>query len=329
MNKQGEKYFLNWDEAFNSTAAQVGGKGHNLARLHRYGFQIPAGGVLTSMVYRDFLESNGLSDHIFAVASIKAESVLDPAIEKILKEIRENISNGQVPEICIQELSKQLKFLKLADKPVAVRSSATAEDSAKASFAGVHESFLNIRGLANIIKAIKDCYGSLWTPSAVAYRRKMGYPDDKVAAAVVIMELIPAAASGVSFSCDPHSGRSDLMTMNANFGLGESVVSGSIEPDEYVLHSISTLPEIIDRKIGSKKQYTRLKPESGTELVSTGEETKNRQVLEEGRIIELGLLTLRVYESLGEGTVNQDIEWVFDGKQFFIVQARRWLPKPP
>jgi len=114
-DKQCEKYFLNWDEAFNSTAAQVGGKGHNLARLHRYGFQIPAGGVLTSMVYRDFLESNGLSDHIFAVASIKAESVLDPAIEKTLTEIREKISNGQISEICIQDLSRQLTFLKLVD----------------------------------------------------------------------------------------------------------------------------------------------------------------------------------------------------------------------
>ena len=330
MNTSDEKYFLNWDEAFNSTAAQVGGKGYNLARLHRYGFQVSIGGVLTSRVYRDFLEFNGLSDSINVFASIKAESVLDPSLEKTLTEIREKISNGQLPEICVQELSKELTSLKLVDKPVAVRSSATAEDSAKASFAGVHESFLNIRGLANIIKAIKDCYASLWTPRAVAYRRKMGFLDDKVAAAVVIMELIPAAASGVSFSCDPHSGRSDLMTMNANFGLGESVVSGIIEPDEYVLHSISTIPEIIYRKIGSKKQYTRLKPESGTEFVSTGEETKNRQVLEEGRIIELGLLTLRVYESLGEGTINQDIEWVFDGKQFFIVQARPVtnLPEP-
>jgi len=320
MNKQCEKYFLNWDEAFNSTAAQVGGKGHNLARLHRYGFQIPAGGVLTSMVYRDFLESNGLSDHIFAVASIKAESVLDPAIEKTLTEIREKISNGQISEICIQDLSRQLTFLKLVDKPVAVRSSATAEDSLKASFAGVHESFLNIKGLENIIKAIKDCYASLWTPRAVAYRRKMGLTDDEVAASVVIMELVPAVASGVAFSCDPRTGRRDRIAISANFGLGESVVSGAVEPDEYLLDSRILLPKILGKKIGSKKQYTRSRSENGTELVSSG--INKQQVLNDSRITELGLLTLRVYEALGSGIVHQDMEWAFDGSKFVVLQAR-------
>ena len=320
MNETGEKYFLNWDEAFNATAAQVGGKGYNLARLHRYGFQIPAGGVLTSRVYRDFLESNRVSDHINVVALIKAESVLDPAIEKTLTEIREKISNGQVPEICIQELSKQLTSLKLADKPVAVRSSATAEDSATASFAGVHESFLNIKGLENIIKAIKGCYASLWTPRAVVYRRKMGLTDDEVAAAVVIMELVPALSSGVAFSCDPRTGRRDRIAINANFGLGESVVSGAVEPDEYLLGSKILLPKILGKKIGSKKQCTRSRSGNGTELVSSG--VNKLQVLDDSRITELGLLTLRVYEALGSGIVHQDMEWAFDGNKFVVLQAR-------
>ena len=324
MNTSVEKYFMNWNEAFNSTAAQVGGKGHNLARLHRYGFQVPAGGVLTSRVYRDFLESNGLSDHINAVASIKAESVLDPAIEKTLTEIREKISNGQVPEICIQELSKQLTFLKLVDKPVAVRSSATAEDSAKASFAGVHESFLNIKGLENIIKAIKGCYASLWTPRAVAYRRKMGLTDDEVAAAVVIMELVPAVASGVAFSCDPRTGRRDRIAISANFGLGESVVSGAIDPDEYLLQPMAALPEIVENKIGSKKKYTRLVQSGGTELVSAGSEENGdkRPVLNDNQIIELGSLTLRVFEALGKGVVNQDMEWALRWKKVSCTASK-------
>jgi phosphoenolpyruvate synthase/pyruvate phosphate dikinase len=224
MNTEDVKYLMNWDEAFKSTTAEVGGKGYNLARLQRYGFQVPAGGVLTSRVYWHFLEWNGLSDTIHAAASIK--DVLDNAVEKLFTEIREKISNGQLPEIYIQELSKQLTSLKFVDKPVAV----------------------------------------------------------------VIMELIPAEAAGVALSCDPLTGRRDRIVITANFGLGESVVCGIIEPDEYVLHSISTLPEIISRKIGGNKKYTRLKPESGTELVSTDEETKNMQVMEEGRIIELGML---------------------------------------
>ena len=222
--------------------------------------------------------------------------------------------------------------MKLLDKPVAVRSSATAEDSSKASFAGIHESFLNLTGQEHIEQAIKDCYASLWTPRAVAYRRKMGFGDQDVALAVVIMELIPAVAAGVAFSCDPLTGRRDRVAISANFGLGESVVSGAVEPDEYLLDTTTAIPQILEKKNGSKKQFTRLKPEGGTELVNTivRESTESQFVLNDDLITELGLLTLRIHESLGGGTVNQDIEWAFDGKQFFIVQARPVtnLPEP-
>jgi len=316
-----EIYFLNWEESANSDPAEVGGKGYNLGRLHRYGFQVPAGGVLTSRVYRDFLETNDLLGPIHAVFSIRAEDVLDTAIEIKLSEIRKKIEEGKLSELSIKELSANLTYLNLVDKPVAVRSSATAEDSATASFAGVHESFLNMIGLSNIIKAIKGCYASLWTPRAVAYRRKMGFPDDKVAAAVVIMELIPAAAAGVAFSCDPCTGRHDRIAISANFGLGESVVSGSVEPDEYLLDPRILIPKILTKKIGSKKQCTRSKSGNGTELVSPGD-SANKQVLDDSRITELGLLTLRVYEALGSGIVHQDMEWAFDGNRFFVLQAR-------
>lgn len=331
VDKPVEKYFLNWEEAVSSALTEVGGKGQNLSRLHRYGFPVPIGGVLTSRAYWDFLQYNGLSDSIRAAASIKAEAVLEPANEKILAEIRRKIIDGQVPEIIIQELAEKLADMELFDKPVAVRSSATAEDSAAASFAGIHESFLNVLGLPHIIKAIKRCYASLWTTRAVAYRRKMGFGDEKVAASVVIMELVPSVAAGVAFSCDPLTGRRDLLTMSANFGLGESVVSGAVKPDEYLLDITMELPEIIKKKTGSKKQYTRVRSGGGTELVvSSGEFTADEQVLNDHQIIELGLLTLRVYEALGSGIVHQDIEWAYDGKKFFVLQARPAtnLPEP-
>ncbi|MCX9010604.1 MAG: PEP-utilizing enzyme [Candidatus Methanoperedens sp.] len=316
-----EQYFLNWEEAFNSIAVEVGGKGLNLGRLHRYGFPVPAGGVLTSRVYRDFLEYNKLEESIHAASGIRAELVNDPANEKVLEGIRRKINEGQIPGTVQQELAKQLEGMKLLEKPVAVRSSATAEDSATASFAGVHDSFLNIRGLENIINAIKGCYASLWTPRAVAYRRKMGFPDEKVAAAVVIMELIPAAAAGVAFSCDPRTGRRDRIAISANFGLGESVVGGSVEPDEYLLDPRILLPKILTKKIGSKKQYTKPRSGNGTELVGSGD-CASKQVLDDSRITELGLLTLRVHEALGSGIVHQDMEWAFDGNRFFVLQAR-------
>ncbi|MCX9088364.1 MAG: PEP-utilizing enzyme [Candidatus Methanoperedens sp.] len=324
MSEKKEKYFLNWEESANSCPAEVGGKGLNLGRLHRYGFSVPGGGVLTSPAYRDFLQFNNLTGSINAACDIRAELVNDPVNEKNLEEIRRNINEGQVPVTVRQELAKQLEGTKLLEKPVAVRSSATAEDSATASFAGVHESFLNIMGIENIVKAIKGCYASLWTPRAVAYRRKMGLTDDEVAAAVVIMELVPAVASGVAFSCDPLTGRCDRIAISANFGLGESVVSGAIDPDEYLLQPMAELPEIVENKIGSKKKYTRLVQSGGTELVSAGsqENSDKRPVLNDNQIIEMGSLTLRVFEALGKGVVNQDIEWAFDGKKFHVLQAR-------
>jgi rifampicin phosphotransferase len=157
--------------------------------LQRYGFLVPVWGVLTSHAYRDFLHYNKLDDTINTSSSIRAEAVNDPANEKILEEIRRKINEGQIHGIIRQEMVENLFEMKLLDKPVVVRSSATAEDSSKGSFAGIHGSFLNVMGQEHIEQAIKECYSSLWTPRAVAYRRKMGFGDQDVALAVVIMEI--------------------------------------------------------------------------------------------------------------------------------------------
>lgn len=321
MSEKKKICFLNWEESAKSDPAEVGGKGYNLGRLHRYGFPVPAGGVLTSRAYRDFLEYNKLEESIHASSDIRAEAVNDQANEKVLEEIRRKINEGQIPGTIRQELAKQLEGMKLLEKPVAVRSSATAEDSAKASFAGIYESFLNVTGQVRIEQAIKNCYASLWTPRAVAYRCKMGLGDQDVALAIVIMELIHAVAAGVAFSCDPRTGRRDRIAISANFGLGESVVSGAVEPDEYLLDSRILLPKILGKKIGSKKQCTKSGSGNGTELVNSGDRA-NKQVLDDSRITELSLLTLRVYEALGSGIVHQDMEWAFDGNRFFVLQAR-------
>lgn len=142
MSEKKKICFLNWEESARSDPAEVGGKGYNLGRLHRYGFPVPTGGVLTSRAYRDFLQCNRLEESINAASGIGAEAVNDPANEKILEEIRRKINEGQIPGTIRQELAKQLEGMKLLEKPVAVRSSATAEDSAKASFAGIHGSMI-------------------------------------------------------------------------------------------------------------------------------------------------------------------------------------------
>ncbi|WP_368664466.1 PEP/pyruvate-binding domain-containing protein [Syntrophomonas wolfei] len=199
-------------------------------------------------------------------AKVSFSNIAEQEIEEELFRLREKIITGLFPLYIQEELIAQLKGMGILSKPLAVRSSATCEDSARASFAGMHDSFLNVRGTDNIILAVKECYASLWTPRAVAYRRKMKVGDDEVFQAVVILELVEAVAAGVGFTCDPRSGREDVVLVNANFGLGESVVSGAVEPDEYCL---DTKLEILERRMGRKENQTMARPDGGTKLIAS------------------------------------------------------------
>ncbi|KLU58760.1 chondramide synthase cmdD [Peptococcaceae bacterium CEB3] len=135
------------------------------------------------------------------------------------------------------------------------------------------------------------------------------------------MEMAEAKAAGVGFTCDPRTGRQNIMLINANYGLGESVVSGIVEPDEYRLDPTPALPTVIEKRIGTKKGQSVAKEGGGTELINL-DRSEGNQVLTDGQITQLGLLMLRVYEALGQGEQHQDVEWVFDGKGFMILQAR-------
>ncbi len=319
MEKSCGKFFFSWPEAFQVGVGAAGGKGWNLGRLERYGFRVPLGGVLAAGAYRSFIEENGLLEATEDIAqSVTIGTIGEKETEQKLFLIREKIKAARIPPKIREELEANLKNIGILGKPVAVRSSATAEDSGKASFAGVHESFLNVRGLDHILSAIKGCYASLWTSRAVAYRRKMNVSDDEVIPAVVIMEMVEAAAAGVGFTCDPRTGRENLVLISANFGLGESVVSGAVEPDEYCLDYAL---EITQKRIGRKEGKTIARKTGGTEFVQSAGSPAG-QVLSDENIRRLGLLILRVFDALGCGEQHQDIEWVFDGKDFALVQAR-------
>ena len=319
-NKEG--CFFSWSEAFLTGTETVGGKGWNLARLDRYGFAIPRGGVLSTSVYGHFLEANGLRSIVQKLEkSVTINNICEEEVSTQLTVLREQINSGFIPRDIQEHLFIALKESGILEKPLAVRSSATAEDSSRASFAGVHDSFLNVCGSEYLLSAIKGCFASLWTTRALAYRRKMNIKDDEFLAAVVIMEMVEAKAAGVGFTCDPRTGRQDILLINANYGLGESVVSGMVEPDEYQLDPTPALPMVLEKRIGTKKGQVVAKEGGGTELVQLDKSERN-QVLSDGQITQLGLLMLRVYEALGQGEQHQDVEWVFDGKGFVIVQAR-------
>ena len=238
---------LDWREAYEAGAAVCGGKGYNLARLARYGFRVPRGGVL-------------------------------PAGAPV-SEIREG-----------------LEQLGLLDTKVAVRSSATAEDSARASFAGIHRSFLNVRGAAAVGAAAQGCIDSLQTPQAIAYRRRMGFRDDEVRCAVVVCEMVDARCAGVAFSCDPATGRRDLVLIDAAEGLGEAVVSGRVNPERMIWRRTIGM---LSRHAGSAVAWL---PEAVEE--------------------ELVHQVERVHWALGEGQDPQDVEWAYDGERLWLLQAR-------
>jgi pyruvate,water dikinase len=180
---------------------------------------------------------------------------------------------------------------------VAVRSSATGEDSARASFAGIHRSFLNVNGVAAVEAAAQGCLESLDTPQAVAYRRRMGFTDEEVRCAVVICEMVDARSAGVAFSCDPATGRRDLVVIDAAEGLGEAVVSGRVNPERVIWRDRSG----------------RLSRQSGPAPCAWLPEA-----IEE----ELVHVVRRVQWALGEGQDPQDVEWVYDGERLWLVQAR-------
>lgn len=324
MEKGGGEFFFSWPGAFHAGADAAGGKGWNLGRLDRFGFKIPAGGVLGAGACRRFIEENNLlKDTGEITISVTTGNIGEKETEQKLFLLREKIKAGHIPSSIMDELVSNLKKIGILDKPVAVRSSATAEDSGKASFAGIHESFLNVRGIENILSAVKGCYASLWTPRAVSYRRKMDVKDAEVSQAVVIMEMMEARSAGVAFTCDPQTGREDLFVVNANFGLGESVVSGAIEPDTYYLNvsAFSAMPQLTTKKIGSKQGMTVAGAGGGTHFAPC-ENMASQQALSDENIEKLGLLLMRVYESLGECEEHQDVEWAFDGHDFVLLQAR-------
>jgi len=318
------RIFLNWTEAFEAGPKTVGGKGWNLGRLARYGFKIPVGGALSTYAYEEFISENGLNESIKAISqTVSLDNVQEESSLKEFAQIRDKIKYGEIPSNISDELKRTLQELNIFDSALAVRSSASMEDSSTISFAGIHDSLLNISGFDNLISAIKECYASLWTPRAVAYRRKMNVQDEDMLLGVVIQEMIPAEAAGIGFSCDPRTGEEDVIVINANFGLGESVVGGLIQPDEYYLDNNPRLakPSISSIRVGRKEGITLPKEDSGTNFSPTLE-SADKQVLSNQKIEQLGLIILRIFDALGQGIDHQDVEWVYNGKGFVFVQAR-------
>ena len=298
-----------------ATLPRVGGKGANLAELARAGFAVPPGFLLTTDAYQAFVKVNGLAEQIVALARTAAAD--DPlALEQASAQIRALFAGGDIPPALAEVIVAAYHQLAggTAEFPVAVRSSATAEDLPGLSFAGQQDTYLNIVGDTALLEAVRRCWGSLWTARALGYRARNGIAPDDVALAVVVQQLIPADVSGVLFTANPLSGRRAEIVIDASYGLGEAIVSGQVEPDHYAVDTARW--QITSRKLGAKALAIVPRAGGGTEEIA---HTAGAQALPDSQILELAQTAARVAAHFGS---PQDIEWAWANARMYLLQSR-------
>ena len=333
-------YVLPLEEASLDRVEEVGGKNASLGEMLRSmksaGVRVPGGFALTSAAYRHHLEENGLTERIHA--SLDGLDVDDVrALSEIAADLRQHISQAPLPADVAREASKAYEKLSLrfadSSTDVAVRSSATAEDLPTASFAGQLESFLNIRGWGALDQAIRNCMASLFTDRAIAYRIHNEIPLRDLAVSVCVQKMIRSdlACSGVMFTLDTESGSRDVVLINAAYGLGEFVVQGRVNPDEYWVHK-PTLRKgfrpIFRRELGAKERRLVYSEDNGRcveEKVSP--ECRDQFALSDDEVLELAQFGVAIEEHYSRQAgqpVPMDIEWGKDGRtgEIFVLQAR-------
>ena len=303
--------------------ALVGGKGANLGELVNANFPVPAGFIITSEAYFDFIESTGIKKEI--IEKIDALDVDNTAkLKKITAEVRDLIKKTPMSEELKNEIinaycklgEQRLAWLTSSEQAyVAVRSSATAEDLPEASFAGQQETYLNVHGREALLRAVKNCWASLFTARAVFYRKKKGFPTEKVGIAVIVQKMVNSEKSGVMFTADP-TGDTSKIIIEACFGLGEAIVSGSITPDTYIVDKKTM--KIMEKKV-SYQEWMLKRSAGKTKKIVLSEAKGSKQKISDSKIIELAKLGRQIEAHY---KAPQDIEWAIEGNEIKILQSR-------
>lgn len=333
------KDYIRWFETLRATDTPiVGGKNSSLGEmffsLKKEGVLVPDGFATTADAYWEFLETNGLKEKIRTeLCTLKLHKGSNSHLAKAGRKIRKLIEQGKFSPAFTQALKEAyLALSKHYNKTavdVAVRSSATAEDLPEASFAGQQDTFLNVRSFDELLDSCRKCYASLFTDRAIVYRKAKGFDDLQVALSIGIQKMVRSdkAGSGVLFTLHPETGFKDLIVINANWGLGETVVQGSVTPDEYtVFKPLLDKPHafpILDKTCGDKEKkliYTK-SIKSPTKNIKTSKRERTSYVLTDSEIFQLarwGCIIEKHYKKA------MDIEWAKDGvsKKLYIVQAR-------
>src|SRR5919112_5344689 len=294
--------------------AVAGGKAANLGELVRAGFPVPAGFCVTTAAYDLVAADAELKPTLAALAGTQPEDTA--RLAELATEARFHLSDASVPEVLGQAIAEA--YGELGDgEPVAVRSSATAEDLPQASFAGQQDTYLNVIGVESLLDAVRNCWASLWTDRAVSYRATNGIDPHGVRLAVVVQRMVDASVAGVLFTANPVTGKRGQAVIDASPGLGETVVPGVVNPDHFVANTAAG--EIVERQLGDKRVAVMAGSGSGTERVelASGED---RASLSDDQVLALAKLGARVEKHYG---APQDTEWAIDhDRGLWLLQAR-------
>ncbi len=308
--------FVRWLHEGNLQRAEVGGKGASLSQLIDAGFTVPDGFCVTADGYRRFAAENGIDAEIASL--LQADLSSPAALKEAAQRIEALVEAATLPpdlgsEIVAgyEELTRQL------GEYCAVRSSAISEDGSAASFAGLYETYLNVKGAESVLENVRRCYQSLWSERAIQYRtRRGGGPDE--AMAVVVMGLVQSETSGIAFTAHPVTGSRDCVVINASWGLGEAIVSGRVTPDMFVITKGSY--DLTEREIYPKELAIRPHPDGGgTVEEPIAPERANTPSLSDEEAREVARLAERVESHYGS---PQDLEWAMNGGTLYLLQSR-------
>ena len=335
------KFILELSEVGINDIETVGGKnaslGEMIQNLSTLGINIPNGFVVTVYAYRKFIEYNNLESTIeHIINNIDYNNI--ESLRRGGQQVRLLLENGRFPkemsEVIIKAYEKLSADYDQEFTDVAVRSSATAEDLPDASFAGQQETFLNVRGPASLMDAVRNCIASLFTDRAISYRQGFGYDHFSIGLSVCVQKMVRSdlGSSGVAFSLDTESGFKDVVVINGSFGLGEMVVQGSISPDEFIVFKPTLKAgynSIIEKKLGVKDKMMVYgdKADERVKIIPAEISFQNRFCLSDELVIQLSDWIVKIedyYTKIKKRWTPMDVEWAFDGlsKELFIVQAR-------
>ncbi|WP_420450206.1 PEP/pyruvate-binding domain-containing protein [Ilumatobacter sp.] len=314
-----------YDKYDRSQKPLVGGKNASLGEMMRAELPVPPGFALTTDAYGLIWRDKELVDSVNGLLQGLAHEDYAGNLE-VSNKIRRLIETEPVPDEVVDALGTAYEALcthcDVPDLPVAIRSSATAEDQPDASFAGQQDTFLWVCGLTSVIEHTRKCWSSLFTDRAIAYRHQMGYLDTAIAMSVAVQKMVDPIASGVAFTLNPTNGDRSQVAIDASWGLGEAVVSGEVTPDNFLVDKV--LREVVKREISAKLVEYRLTDHGVVEKLPIDDDRRDRSSVTDEQLIGIAMLARRAEKHYG---CPQDVEWAVDrhlpeGENIVMLQSR-------